>query len=1052
MELSKVRLVCDLRGYFPNKLTVKWYKNGQEIQNISPNETTFQSLDGEAITYSRTTEIKVDMEDWKTGSSFTCESIKQGTKIAKTTDICQTSSTPPVIEIVNPVFAVVMTQSSVSATCLVHTSLNAKITWLLDGNAPSRLTEKVKQVKSSSLITSNVEVPSDKWRKLKSITCKAQHTCFSSSEKTVTVTGSPVTSPQVEIRRSFPDLLNGTSNVFQCYISQLSSHDLFVTFQTNGKNIPEQYYVNLPEGPVNYSVSRKFTVPMENLKNNPDMTCTVNQGFSNSSFKSNTIRNIFVPPSVELYLDSSKTSDEQTLLCSGWGFNPQIKWLIGSDQIVTANNDISIDRMERAAVTSRLQVPLSEWKSGMVFTCEVSDPSLKKVVKKEISVCSVSSSTPPVIEIVNPVFAVVMTQSSVKATCLVHTSLNAEVTWLLDGNAPSRLTEKVKQVKSSSLITSNVEVPSDKWRKLKSITCKAQHTCFSSSEKTVTVTGSPVRSPQVEIRRSFPDLLNGTSNVFQCYISQLSSHDLFVTFQTNGKNIPEQYYVNLPEGPVNYSVSRKFTVPMENLKNNPDMTCTVNQGFSNSSFMSNTMRNIFVPPSAELYLDSSKTLDKQTLLCSGSGFNPQIKWLNGSDQIVTANNDISIDRMERASVTSRLQVPLSEWKSGMVFTCEVSDPSLKMVVKKEISVCSVMAKSSHMASVFIQRPALEEHKNRGQVTVACLFVGTSLSDFSVTWVVHGHQSSPSHIYTERPKNHNNGSETLHSFLNVSAEDWYSNKRVSCVGKHLCSNKSYEDHISKSIDLYQPVLRILKPTFTELYMSKSIMITCLVSGFFPSDIIVQWKENGQTLPVSRYINSPSWKEPGTSYFSMRSRLNVTKAEDNNSTYSCVVRHESSEAPVETSISDVFASVTYTKPSAVLLQGEDELVCLVSGFSPPAINITWFRSKTTELFDYTLTEPSEGQDGKFIIQSHLRLAPIDSLPGVVITCRVTHEGTTLLLNMSNPDSLEHCNFFDAIKDVDVGEDALKETWSMALTFLCFFLFAIIFSVVVLIIKTK
>lgn len=109
-------------------------------------------------------------------------------------------------------------------------------------------------------------------------------------------------------------------------------------------------------------------------------------------------------------------------------------------------------------------------------------------------------------------------------------------------------------------------------------------------------------------------------------------------------------------------------------------------------------------------------------------------------------------------------------------------------------------------------------------------------------------------------------------------------------------------------LLQPVLRIEKPTFTELYMSKSVMLTCLVSGFFPSDIIVQWKENGQQLPASRYVNSPSWREPGATCFSMRSRLNVTEAEDNNSNYSCVVRHESSETPVETSISDVFGKLT------------------------------------------------------------------------------------------------------------------------------------------------
>lgn len=254
-----------------------------------------------------------------------------------------------------------------------------------------------------------------------------------------------------------------------------------------------------------------------------------------------------------------------------------------------------------------------------------------------------------------------------------------------------------------------------------------------------------------------------------------------------------------------------------------------------------------------------------------------------------------------------------------------------------------------MVGVYIQRPKLEELQKRGQVTVTCLFVGTSLSDFSIIWKVGDQRASPSNINMEKPVSHNNGTETLHSSLYVSAEDWHSNKQVSCVGKHLCSNQSYEDYISKSTgitstlrtiykcylkcnlpflsfcfvlvfpDLYQPVLRIVEPTFDELYTSDSVILTCLVSAFFPSDVIVQWRENGQQLPASLYINSPSWKEPGRRYFSMRSRLNITKAENNNSTYSCVVRHESSESQFETSISDVFGKLTISfQKSYFLLQ--------------------------------------------------------------------------------------------------------------------------------------
>uniref|UniRef100_A0A3Q2UHR4 Ig-like domain-containing protein n=1 Tax=Fundulus heteroclitus TaxID=8078 RepID=A0A3Q2UHR4_FUNHE len=376
---------------------------------------------------------------------------------------------------------------------------------------------------------------------------------------------------------------------------------------------------------------------------------------------------------------------------------------------------------------------------------------------------------------------------------------------------------------------------------------------------------------------------------FQCDISKLSLQDLYVTFQANGKDISDRDYVDLPEGPGPHSVSRTFSVPRELWKTETSFTCAVKQGFSSSVVTSNSI----MEPSVELYLAPTERLGQQTLVCSGRGFKPQIKWFNQSEQMNSPTED-SMNKNGDVAVTSRLHVGQTEWARGMVFACEVSDSSLNKKVKKEISVCSGKI------------PKLEELQKRGPVTVTCLLVGTSLSDFSITWKLGGQQSSPGHIRTEKPVSCRNGSETLHTFLSVSAEDWYSNKQVSCEAKHLCANKIYNAHISKNTGIVSTLMIAyygLEPTFTELYRSESVTLTCLVSGFLPSDIIVHWEENGRQLPASHYINSPSWKEPGTSYFSMRSRLNVTRAEDNKSTYSCVVVHESSETPVVASISDM-----------------------------------------------------------------------------------------------------------------------------------------------------
>uniref|UniRef100_A0A8C8UQI7 Ig-like domain-containing protein n=1 Tax=Peromyscus maniculatus bairdii TaxID=230844 RepID=A0A8C8UQI7_PERMB len=284
-----------------------------------------------------------------------------------------------------------------------------------------------------------------------------------------------------------------------------------------------------------------------------------------------------------------------------------------------------------------------------------------------------------------------------------------------------------------------------------------------------------------------------------------------------------------------------------------------------------------------------------TLGCLVKGYFPEpatVTWNSGS---LTSGVHIfpSVLHSGLYSLSSSVTVSSSTWPSQPVI-CNVAHPATG-----EEGVDQVLLYSHHsslstgpeVSSVFIFPP-----KPKDVLTISlspkitCVVVDISQDDPDVqfSWFIDDIEVHTAQ--TEPREEQFNSTFRVVSVLPILHQDWLNGKEFKCKVNSAAFPAPIEKTISKKKGERQiraPQVYVMPPP-KEQMTKNQVSVTCMVTGFYPSDIDVEWQKNGQ--PEQNYKNTLPVLDEDETYF-LYSKLNVKRSDwEAQNTFTCSVVHE------------------------------------------------------------------------------------------------------------------------------------------------------------------
>uniref|UniRef100_A0A670K5V1 Ig-like domain-containing protein n=1 Tax=Podarcis muralis TaxID=64176 RepID=A0A670K5V1_PODMU len=313
---------------------------------------------------------------------------------------------------------------------------------------------------------------------------------------------------------------------------------------------------------------------------------------------------------------------------------------------------------------------------------------------------------------------------------------------------------------------------------------------------------------------------------------------------------------------------------------------------------STTAPTVFpLPPCSQ----DSSTTSQVSIGCLVSGYFPEpviVRWNSGAISSGIRTFPAKLDSSRGLyTLTSQLTIPTSTWESEK-FQCNVAHAASSSTISKDIERETNMkfvppdatACPSTGIDVRIILPTPKDLYVNSDPKLICVVENLIDTDgLIITWS----RQTPGPVSQEllETKEEPNGKFTATKAL--SATTWLQGDEFTCKVEYPGLAAPIIRTIAKTAGtVHAPEVYLFRPHPEEIRTRPPMVtLTCLITGFTPEAISVQWLKNHNAIPDDHHVNTPVMKNNNNHSYFMYSHMKIALTDWNNgNAFTCMVIHE------------------------------------------------------------------------------------------------------------------------------------------------------------------